>query len=174
MPSLAFDFILGPDWSSRFIAWYGNGYGGYSHCAPVLADGRYLDARSDVLDGVPAGVHIRQPSSERWIKKRRASMIVPQSCYDEWEANLRARIGDGYGKVDIWGFITGHNDHQNGHWICSAHAINSVQHVKIVPYPLPVPAHQITPNSALLILASVGFVISPEIQQPAHLARALD
>lgn len=163
MSEIRFDFLLGPDLSSRFIAWYGNGYGGYSHVAPLLADGRYLDARSDVLNGVPAGVHIRAPESEHWIKKRRASLTVPPACYEAWEANLRARINDGYGKVDIWGFITGRNTHQNGHWICSAHAINSVQHVKIVPYPLPVLAHQITPNSALLILATAGFTIGPEL-----------
>lgn len=159
---LAADFLLGPDLSSRFIAWYGNGYGGYSHVAPVLDDGRYLDARSDVLGGVPAGVHIRLPESEKWIKRRRVSLVVSASEYGEWEANLRARIDDLYGKTDIWDFITGSNKHDNGHWICSAHFVNSLQHIKRVPFPLPMPAHQITPNSALLIAASIGFTIGEE------------
>lgn len=163
MSEIAFDFLLGPDLTSRFIAWYGNGYGGYSHVAPVLADGRYLDARSDVLNGVPAGIHIREPMSEDWIKKRRATLLVKGDVYDAWEANLRARINDLYGKTDIWGFITGHNEHDDGHWICSAHAIDSVQHIELVPYPLPVPAHQITPNSALLILATIGFTIGDDL-----------
>lgn len=162
MIEIAVDFLLGPDWSSRWIAWYGNGYGGYSHVASVLADGRYLDARSDVLGGVPAGVHIRDPKTEKWIKKRRATFQVWPDEYADWEANLRAKIGTPYAKSDILGFMTGHNDHEAGQWMCSALAINALQHIKRVPYPLPVPAHQITPNSALLIVATAGFRIGPE------------
>lgn len=163
MSRLAFDFLLGPDLSSRFIAWYGEGYGGYSHVAPVLADGRYLDARDDVIAGVPAGVHIREPSTEKWVKKRQVTLQVSHTEYAAWEANLRARIGDGYGSPDIMGFITGSQTHARGKWICSAHAIDSVQHIHRVPYPLPIPAHQITPNAALLILATAGFQVGPEI-----------
>jgi len=163
MPQLAFDFILGADLSSRLIAWYGQGYGGYSHVAPVLADGRYLDARNDVIDGVPPGVHIRDPNAEKWIKKRRVTMSVSQPCYDAWEANLRARIGDQYGRTDILAFITGREDHLDGHWVCSAHALDSVQHVKIIPYPLVTAAHQITPNACLLMFEAVRFVIGSEV-----------
>jgi hypothetical protein len=166
MAVIAADFILGPDLASRFIAWYGEGYGGWSHVAPVLADGRYLDARDDVLNGVPAGVHIRQAWSEPWKLKRRISLTVDQPIYDAWEANLRARIGDGYGRFDIWSFISGRNDHKPGHWICSAHFIDSLQHIKLVPFPLPIEAHSITPNAALLIGASVGFTIGPIQTQP--------
>lgn len=163
MSEIAIDFILGPDWSSRLIAWYGQGYGGYSHVASVLKDGRYLDARSDVLGGVPAGVHIRQPYYEDWVKKRRATLQVTPEEYAIWEANLRAKITDDYGKGDIMDFILGRSGHAAGQWICSALAINAVQHIKKVPYPLPVPAHEISPNTALLILATAGFAIGPEV-----------
>ena len=163
MSELAADFILGPDWKSRLIAWYGQGAGGYSHVAPVLADGRYLDARNDWLGGVPPGVHIRLPSTEAWVKKRRVSLTVSLLEYQEWEANLRARIGDGYGRTDIWDFITGSAKHDSGYWICSAHFIDSLQHIKRIVYPLPVLAHQITPDDALLLVAQAGFTIGPEI-----------
>jgi hypothetical protein len=164
LSEIAVDFLLGPDWVSRGIAWFGQGPNGYSHCANVLADGRYLDARSDVLDGVPGGVRIREPESEKWIKKRRASKEVSPTLYAEWEANLRAKITDAYARRDILGYFLNKDLHRNGTYDCSALAINEVQHVKLVPFPLPVPAHQITPNAALLILATAGFTIGEEIR----------
>lgn len=164
MPEIAVDFLLGPSLISRAIAWFGQG-SGYSHCASVLRDGRYLDARSDVLNGVPAGIHIRHPESELWVRKRRATLAVTQAEYSAWEASLRAKIGDAYAKSDILGFVLGENYHLPGHYDCSALAINAVQHIRKVPYPLPVQAHQITPNAALLILATAGFSIGDEITQ---------
>lgn len=163
MAEIAVDFLLGPDLSSRFIAWFGDGTGGYSHCASVLSDGRYLDARSDWCGDVEPGVHIRMPYTERWIKRRRASLDVTEDEYAAWEANLRAKITDGYGGDDIWDFILGRSGHEDGHWICSALAVNAVQHIRRVPYPLPLPAHSITPTACLLILATAGFTIGPEV-----------
>jgi hypothetical protein len=193
MSEVAVDFLLGPDWSSTIIARYGTPVGGYSHCASVLSDGRYLDARSDALrrvdpnckvpETVPPGVHIRDPQSERWVRKRRVTLQVTQAEYNDWEADLRAKITSPYGRTDIVGFFPwGRPGHVAGQWICSALMINAVQHigrawvsstlavdamrhVGLVPFPLPVPAHQISPNSALLILATAGFTIGPEVTQ---------
>lgn len=157
MATLTHDLLLGPDASSRIIARFGKGTGGWSHVAPVLSDGRYLDARSDVIGGVPAGVHIRDGAKERSIKRERWALEVTQPQYDAWEANLRARIGDAYGKRDILDFIEGRPGHVNGQWICSAHAIDALQHIHLVPYPLPWLAHELTPDDALLVFATIGF-----------------
>lgn len=159
MAQIAIDFLMGPGRSSRLISWFGLGPGGYSHCASVLADGRYLDARNDELAGVPAGVHVRQPDSEPWIRRLRTTMEVTSAEYVDWEANLRAKVGDGYGRSDIMEFIFDRGSHQPGHYICSALAVNALQHIKKVPFPLPVPAHQISPNAALLVVATAGFTI---------------
>ena len=172
MPEITVDFLLGPDLSSRLIAWFGQGKGGYSHAASVLSDGRYLDARSDILDGVPAGVHIRLPQSEKWIKRRRATLEVTEQEYADWEASLRAKITDGYGRADILAFLDPNEKHLDGHWICSALALNAIQHVSrlhwtaphlgFVPYPLAIAAHQITPNLCMLILQAAGFTLHQE------------
>jgi hypothetical protein len=158
---IAIDFLRAGGWSSRLIAWFGQGAGGYSHVASVLKDGRYLDSRDDRLGGVPPGVHIREVQLEPWVKKLRATLQVTDQEYADWEANLRAKITDSYGRSDIMSFILGVDDHTPGHWVCSALAINALQHIKIVPYPLPIPAHQISPNAALLICATAGFKIGP-------------
>src|ERR1700691_2576532 len=162
MSEIAVDFLMGPEISSKLISWFGQGPGGYSHCASVLADGRYLDARNDVIAGVPAGVHIRQPATEKWVRKRRLSLSVTAQEYADWEANLRAKIGDAYGRSDIMEFLFDRGTHEPGHYICSALVINAVQHIKKVPYPLPVAAHQISPNTCLMILAAVGYSVGPE------------
>lgn len=168
MAVIAVDFLLGTDISSRIIARYGVPTGGWSHCASVLKDGRYLDARSDVLSGVPAGVHIREAASEPFRRKQRASLVVTDAEYDAWEANLRAKITDAYGRSDIMGFILGRPGHVAGQWICSALAINAIQHISrswtpphlgYIPYPMQVAAHAISPDMLSMILDAVGFTM---------------
>lgn len=157
MEQVAIDLMRGPDFSSYWIERFGFGNGGFSHGASVLRDGRYLDSRSDVINGVPAGVHIRDPKSERAIYRERWAIDVSDSVYADWEANLRAKIGTPYGDSDIMDFILGRAGHIGGQWICSALAVNALQHVKLVVYPLPVEAHAISPNSLLLLIAQAGF-----------------
>jgi hypothetical protein len=163
MSQIRIDFLLGPDWQSRFIAWFGQGPNGYSHVACVLEDGRYLDARNDVLGGVPSGIHIRSPVYEAWVKKRRCTLEVTPAEYQDWEGNLRAKINDPYARSDIGGFFLNRMLHKSGTYDCSALAINALQHIRKVPFPLPIPAHEITPNAALLIVATAGFQIG-EVQ----------
>jgi hypothetical protein len=170
MSEIAIEFLMGPDRSSRLISWFGQGPDGVSHSASLLKDGRYLDARNDVLNGVPSGVHIRDPKTEKWIRKRRATLEVTDEEYQTWEDSLRLKIGDQYGRSDIMEFMFDRGKHQPGHYICSALAINAVQHVSrvhwkpghlgFIPFPLPIPAHQISPNAALLIVATAGFTVS--------------
>jgi hypothetical protein len=160
---VAVDFLMGPGLLSWTIGRFGQGPGGYSHCASVLKDGRYLDARDDKLDGVEPGIHIREPKTEAWIRKRRATLTVTQTEYEDWEANLRAKIGDKYASRDIVGFIVDRMMHRVATYDCSALVVNALQHIKKVPFPLPVPAHEITPNGALLVVGTAGFIFQPEL-----------
>lgn len=170
MSEIAVDFLWGTGWTSRLIGQFGFPQGP-SHCASVgifapHKEERYIDARDNVIAGVPAGVHIREPSTETWLKKQRASLQVTPEEFAEWEKSLRDKITTDYDKDAILGFLEGKSMHTAGRWICSALAINAVQHIKKVPYPLPVPAHEISPDVALLILATAGFTIGP-IQTPS-------
>lgn len=162
MSIIAIDFLMGPDWVSKEIAWFGQGPHGYSHCASVLQDGRYLDARDGELAGVPAGVHIRLPETEAWIRKRRVFKTVSMQVYNAWEANLTAKLGDAYAERDILGMIFDRMMHKPGTYDCSALVINALQHVKLVPFPLVIPAHQVTPDVALIIVQMAGFTLDAE------------
>jgi hypothetical protein len=156
MATIGLQFVLGSGISSRFIAWYGNGYGGFSHVDGILSDGRLLGARSDKVGGQPAGVHIRPPGYEKWLKRTQVTFEVTAAVYKDWEANLRAKIGTPYDVTSIWGFVTGRQESTDGHWICSQLQLNALQHIKKVAFPLPMPAHQITPNTCLAIAAAIG------------------
>jgi hypothetical protein len=173
MAEIIVDFLRGPGILSALIAWDGIGSGGYSHVANLLADGRYLDARSTkmggiwkrgprqgVIDQVPAGVHIRDPEWEPSIKRLRATFKATQTEYDDWEANLRAKITTDYSGLAIWGFISGRNVNVHGHWMCSMLSINALQHVKKIVYPLPYAAHQINPTIELLLVSQAGATLT--------------
>ena len=171
MSTIALEFRLGPDWESRAIARFGHGPGGWSHVANVLADGRFLDARSDTLAGVKPGIHIRAPDSEAWVKRQRATLEVSAAVYDAWEANLRAKIGDVYALWDILGFFLDRMLHRPATYDCSALAVNALQHVGLVPFPLEgFPAHECTPNDVCLIAQVAGFTLgpveTPEVEDP--------
>lgn len=57
MKPIELHWLLGPDISSRAVAWWGGSPANHwSHCASLLADGRYIDARDDRLAGVDPGV----------------------------------------------------------------------------------------------------------------------
>jgi len=156
MAEISIDFLLGNGLSSRAIAWFGFGAGGYSHCAGVLADGRYLDAREDWVGVTPPGVHIRDPKQEISARRERWTLSVTQTEYDDWEGNLRAKIGDPYAKIAIFGFISGRREIVTGQYTCSMLQVNALQHIKRVVYPLPFLAHQISPNVVLCLMAQIG------------------
>jgi hypothetical protein len=155
MKTIRLDFLMGTDCSSWLIGlWGGSPHNRWSHCASVLEDGRYLDARNDRLGSVPPGIHIREPQIEAWRYKRRITIPVMDATYAAWEANLRAKIGDYYALPDIEGTILQRMLHRVGTYDCSALLVNALQHVQLLPFPLPAPAHEITPNMALLLAAT--------------------
>lgn len=45
--------------------------------------------------------------------------------------------------------------HKVATYDCSALLINALQHVKLLPFPLPAPAHEIVPNMALMLVATI-------------------
>lgn len=177
MSEIAVDFLWGTGVSSRIIGQFGFPQGP-SHCASVIVDvhegktrERYLDARDNAIAGVPAGVQIREIESETCLKKRRATLEVTPQEYADWEANLRAKVTTSYDRNAILGFLEGRSIHTAGRWICSALAGNAIQHVSrswtpphlgFIPFPLVIPAHEVSPDMLLLMMQTAGYAIGPE------------
>lgn len=160
MSKIALQFVCGADLSSRLIAWYGNGFGGWSHVDAVLPSGSLLGARSDVLEGIPSGVQIRPPHYERWVRTARVELTVSPQRAQSWEVWLKGQCGKQYDKGSIWGFILGKKDHEANHWICSALQTGALKHIGML-HPFPIPDSQVTPDALYLIVtAGLGGKVS--------------
>jgi len=153
--SIRLQFVCAADLSSRLIAWYGNGYGGYSHVDAVLPDGSLLGARSDKVGGKPAGVEIRPPGYEPVTRRAVVRIPVTSAEAAAWEAWLRSQINEPYDSGAIWGFVLGRADHAQGRWICSALQTGALQVIRRLPK-LPVPTSQVTPDALLLLAVAIG------------------
>lgn len=157
-------FVLGSGWSSRLIAWYGQGFGGWSHVDAVLPDGRLLGARSDTVGGQPPGVRIRPANYERW--KRRTLVEIPCTSAEEtgWVGWLRQQVGYEYDKAAIIGFILGRPAHTPHHWICSACQRGALEAVgKLHPCDL-IPDSETTPDALFQVVTEgIGGIVVEDV-----------
>ena len=152
----------GSDCPSRAIAWWGNGFHGFSHVDLLLPSGELLGARSDLIThkGVvyPAGVQIRPWDYEPDI---RSAIVIFKSTRAQaaiWEAWARSKIGADYDRRNIVDLITGRRPKLNtGRFICSAFGTDSLQLplLELLP-PLPVPPQQVTPDSLFIACVAAG------------------
>lgn len=156
-------FVLGQNWSSRIIAYWGNGYGGYSHVDAILKSGELLGARDDVikpLGGGPIvlpGVQVRPPYYERWVRRCVVEIDATPQQEKHWERWLRSQVGRQYDSGSIWGFILGREMHHKGQWICSALQSEALELIGKFGQ-IPTPPAQITPNSLLIAATAMGGV----------------
>lgn len=151
MSTLRWHFGLGLGLPSRAIAWWGQGYGGWSHVDYLLPSGEYLGARSDRVGGKPPGVQIRPAGYTQW--KRRT--IIELDCTEleqiAGEAFLTSQINHGYDKANIWGFLTGRELHTPGHWVCSAIQLDMLEVMKKIKK-LHITPQQCPPNMLFSII----------------------
>lgn len=160
MNQIRLQFVLGAGIGSRLIAWWGNGYGGFSHVDAIMADKSCIGARSDKIGLELSGVQRRPAGYEKWVNRRVASLDVKPEEYKAWEDYLIQQVNLPYDKGDIIGLIIGRDLSEKGHWICSELQTAALQRVSRLPLALPVPPQQVTPNSLLLMVAAVGFKMS--------------
>lgn len=117
MGTIVLQFVEGTGLGSGMIKWFG--HGSYSHVDAVLLDGSLLGARSDVIDGIPAGVQIRPAS---YVAHEKVSRIVLPADDDVAKAfydAMHAEIGRPYNKMGIVAFFFNANWTSVGHWFCS-------------------------------------------------------
>lgn len=156
MSAIRLQFVLGADWSSRLIAWYGQGYGGFSHVDAVLADGSLLGARSDSVGGKPPGVQVRPHAYAKWKRREVIELDCSALTANRYYTYLESQIGAGYDTADILGLIVGQPIKTPGHWICSAVQFESGEESGALPYMPDVEPQQITPDSLRLMFLARG------------------
>ena len=158
MSELRWQFVLGEDFSSQLIAWYGQGYGGYSHVDFLLPGGGCVGARSDVIDGIPPGVQLRPDGYEKWKARKVLALSCTQSESDQAVGFVCGQIGDPYDKRDILGLLIGRPiSSGSGYWICSALQLALLEDINRVPK-LSLTPQQCPPNMLAVILETLGAV----------------
>ena len=158
---MKWQFVLAEDWGSRLIAWYGQGYGGWSHVDAVMPSGWLLGARDDLITAggmnpVVPGVRLRPPNYEKWIRRQVVSLPCTPAQDATWMQFLERQIGKPYDSGAIWAFITGRREpNAPGYWICSALQMGAAR-AAVKAYPTLIPDSQITPD-AYYILCTAGW-----------------
>lgn len=161
---IRFMFMLGMGFSSWAIARFGFSAGGWSHVAPMLPDGSYIDSRDDWIHAppkgwkfpgfapsIPPGVQHRPPN---YCKRRRWAvveiMVTPEQA-QEWESYLRKHIGAKYDRAAIWGFALGRKMHSAKRFICSAFSLSSLERLRVFQKS-DIGASEVSPDSLYVMM----------------------
>jgi hypothetical protein len=144
--------------SSRLIAWWGNGWHGLSH-VDIVVSGGLLGARSDRKGGKPPGVQLRPMDYLKGSQIRISELEIEIPFYRECEAEhwLKNQIGRQYDMNNILDLILGRRIVTHGRWICSA--LGDEVATKFGIYHRPgIPPQQTTPDTHHALLCSHGAI----------------
>lgn len=116
-----------------------------------------IDAREDVIAGIPAGCQIRPPDYEMWDRWCVTELeVTDDECahHTDW---LLSKIGDQYDSAAIWGYLTGLPLHDPGHYICSAYQMDALSQIgKVLPAgDDTIPDSQVEPDELFLLITRV-------------------
>jgi hypothetical protein len=154
---LKWRFVCGDDCLSRAIAWWGNGWRGFSHVDIVCHRGWLLGARSDRAAGTLSGVQLRPPDYLKGTLLRISTLELDLGAEDEKAAQYWAvsQIGRRYDMNTIGALLLGRKTKIDGRWICSA--LSDEMCVKFAVYhETGVPPQQITPDTHHALLRAAG------------------
>jgi hypothetical protein len=148
-------FVCAADPLSRLIAWYGRGAQGLSHVDIELPDGTLVGARSNVINGIPAGFQRRPANYAKWI--RVSTVTLPLTELQAMRAYrwVRNTVGAKYDTAAILGFVEGSALHKRGEYICSAAGTEFLRQAGKLPT-LPIAASQVTPDTLQMMAIAAG------------------
>lgn len=118
MKQITFQLVRGYSLISRTIGYWGAGY--YGHIDTLTPAGTLRGARSDVIQGIPAGVHDRPANYERWAKCVRYTVEVTDNQFAQFWAFSSMQLGkqyDTHGLVET--FVLGRDWRDDNQWWCS-------------------------------------------------------
>jgi hypothetical protein len=152
MGTISLQFVEGSGLGAGLIKWFGHGK--YSHVDCVLRCGSLLGARSDVVQGIPAGVQIRPAG----YTGKEPVEIVDIPCTDqqqyEFYAFARSQIGLQYNKLGILAFAFAKDWTNEEQRFCSQLAVMCFQEAEMLRG-LTEPASKIDPDDLRLMVSAV-------------------
>jgi hypothetical protein len=105
------------DLSSQAIKIFERGWP--SHVDIVDPQGNLIGARSEVINGIPAGVQLRPPNYTAFSRVERVRLPSTPNQETAFWNFLEAQLGKPYDMAAITAFPLHAGWHTPGHWICS-------------------------------------------------------
>jgi uncharacterized protein YycO len=140
---------------SKAIEWFSHSK--WSHVDTVMPGGSLLGARSDVIQGIPAGVQIRPANYVHKEHDRLKRVHIP--CADAvakaYYDFVLAQVGKPYDKTAIFAFIVDRNWEAPDSWFCSELCSAAAVHAKLFTYKLAVKHNKIDPGDLLFVLSAI-------------------
>jgi hypothetical protein len=146
-------FVRSTTIAAEVIEWFDHGT--YSHCMAVLPDGSYIDARSNVIGDIPAGVQRRPADYEPWATRLVVDLPSTPAVDAIWIAWLRSQIGTPYDEIAIGAFLFGTTAHRVGAWMCSELQTAALMACGWFKTSLIAPANKIAPDDLALVLSAL-------------------
>ena len=153
--TITWQLVRGLGWISRAIGRYGSGF--YSHIDVVTPAGKLRGARSDVIQGIPAGYEDRPQDYEKWAKRTRFTLEVPLGTWCKyWEfSNLQLhKPYDSHGLFDT--FVLGRDWRENDSWWCSEEVGANGEYAGM--WTIPPEVKSITPGDCAFLLVGAQAV----------------
>lgn len=129
-----------------------------SHVEMVVAEG-YLGAHSD------GGIQVRPAGYDKATLTHELVLELPADDAAA-EKYARSKIGTPYdwgAIVDFVNFVVPADFHQRNHLICSAFMTLAARAGSAFPFPLAIPAHQISPRDLLLAVSARVWIAAARI-----------
>jgi hypothetical protein len=149
--TISLQFVEGTGVGSAMIKWFGHGK--FSHVDCVLPDGSLLGARSDVIQGVPAGVQIR-PAGYMTGPVERVDIPCTAEQEQMFYSYGRSQIGRAYNQLGIIAFVFSVGWTNEEERFCSEFATMCLRGAGMLGQ-LSEPPNKIDPDSLRLILSAV-------------------
>jgi hypothetical protein len=120
-----------------------------------MPDGTLLGSRSDVIQGIPAGVQIR-PQGYYGAKIKTKILTLPATPDQQtrYYGFLTRQIGKPYDKTAIWGFALGRDWRERDSWICSELQAAAAEYAGNIR-PLYSPVNKITPVMLAVVVSAL-------------------
>jgi hypothetical protein len=131
------------------------GAGPFSHVDMLEASGNLYGARSDICNGVPAGVQSRPPNYQTFARKVRFNFsTTPDQEKTFWDFAYAQR-GKPYDSEAILAFVVNRDWRQPGAWFCSELAAACLETATVCP-PLYSPVNKIEPVTLAIVCSALG------------------
>ncbi len=152
---LTYQLVRGYGWLSKTIGYWGRGY--YSHIDVITPAGYLRGARSDVIQGIPAGYEDRPQNYEKWERQTRYTILVTDDQYERyWDFSDRQL----HKPYDTWGllhsFVLDRDWRDDSAWWCSEEVAANLEAAGVIQIAPEINA--VTPGDCAFIFAGLNAV----------------